>query len=481
MKRLQSIVLVSAEDAIATRFFIYEKLKSLDKKVFGSKRLNPLVRVFLVGKLNIQLKNTESQDPEDELLFSQVFKKKQPTLALEPAVTVIEADNNSYDPQELIDELNNYHGQASQEVGDEFPSDSLAKAYNEVMEDINMMYNSVGPDEVNKTKITLPKIIIDKPAVNKYGSPIALLEGIDFNDDDGDKQDTEVPEEKLNDFRGFSIGNGGFRCGLPGNSRCPEEDGRTGPGYPGTREPTQEKVPEPADSQFTDSPIEPGQRSGGRNWQNSSPEGDEEEFPEYPDVIPSTPEKETGQSLPKRRMQQDRKNNLQSRKPKRVLKKPVFAKGNMRKLWSYHPVFKRPEGYTNADQLQQLSDREVASCDDLQLPTYADEVIRQLSPDTYQEISKILQVLRKDWRSLKPSSQAFLVARLADTNFMSDLTTIKCCCFGEYGNCFHEKNELPELSTCCLEMNQLCSAVHNEWKNVDFIVVDQDHVYEMLL
>ena len=191
--------------------------------------------------------------------------------------------------------------------------------------------------------------------------------------------------------------------------------------------------------------------------------------------------KETGQSLPKRRMQQDRKNNLQSRKPKRVLKKPVFEKGNMRKLWSYHPVFKRPEGYTNADQLQQLSDREVASCDDLQLPTYADEVIRQLSPDAYQEISKILQVLRKDWRSLKPSSQAFLVARLADTNFMSDLTTIKCCCFGEYGNCFHEKNELPELSTCCLEMNQLCSAVHNEWKNVDFIVVDQDHVYEMLL
>ena len=147
----------SAEDAIATRFFIYEKLKSLDKKVFGSKRLNPLVRVFLVGKLNIQLKNTESQDPEDELLFSQVFKKKQPTLALEPVVTVIEADNNSYDSQELIDELNNYHGQASQEVGDEFPSDSLAKAYNEVMEDINMMYNSVGPDEVNKTKTTLPK------------------------------------------------------------------------------------------------------------------------------------------------------------------------------------------------------------------------------------------------------------------------------------------------------------------------------------
>ena len=142
-----------------------------------------------------------------------------------------------------------------------------------------------------KPRLHCQKIIIDKPAVNKYGSPIALLEGIDFNDDDGDKQDTEVPEEKLNDFRGFSIGNGGFRCGLPGKSRCPEEDGRTGPGYPGTREPTQEKVPEPADSQFTDSPIEPGQRSGGCNWQNSSPEGDEEEFPEYPDVIPSTPEK----------------------------------------------------------------------------------------------------------------------------------------------------------------------------------------------
>ena len=95
---------------------------------------------------------------------------------------------------------------------------------------------------------------------------------------------------------------------------------------------------------------------------------------------------------------------------------------------------------------------------------FCNNIKEQIGTELFDDTAKILSICRNDWDVLRPSSQAFLINRMIDSNYKTSLCCRWLLKYMKTCPCVKKPNRL-----CCHKEKDICDEVHSLFKVYDYV------------